>query len=80
MAAYDEIDRLSPGEVMTLPILLRVERLVRVLRLASGLDEGAPESVVAALVDAVADEAAQLRWLEEHERALVDALGSALVP
>ena len=79
MAAYDEIDRLSPGEVQALPVILRVERLVRVLRLASRLEEGAPQSVVSELVAVVINEAAHLRWLEEHERALVDALGSALV-
>ena len=35
MAAYDQVDRLSPGEVEALPSILRVERLVRVSRLAS---------------------------------------------
>ena len=79
MAEYDEVDRLSPGEVEALPVILRVERLVRVFRLTSRLEEGAPEGVVFALVDVVNNEAAHLRWLEEHEGALIDALGSALV-
>ena len=79
VAAYDEVDRLSPGEVEVLPIILRVERLVRVFRLTSRLDEGAPEGVVQELVKVVNNEATHLRWLEEHEEALIDALGSALV-
>jgi Ser/Thr protein kinase RdoA (MazF antagonist) len=79
VAAYDEVDRLSPGEVEALPIILRVERLVRVFRLTSRLEEGAPEGVVHELVKVVNNEAAHLRWLEEHEEALIDALGSALV-
>ena len=79
VAAYDEVDRLSPGEVEALPIILRVERLVRVFRLTSRLEEGAPEGVVHELIKVVNNEAAHLRWLEEHEEALIDALGSALV-
>jgi Ser/Thr protein kinase RdoA (MazF antagonist) len=79
VAAYDEVDRLSPGEVEALPIILRVERLVRVFRLTSRLEEGAPEGVVHELIKVVNDEATQLRWLEEHEGALIDALGSALI-
>jgi Ser/Thr protein kinase RdoA (MazF antagonist) len=79
VAAYDEVDRLSPGEVEALPVILRVERLVRILRLASRLEEGAPDGVVHELVKVVNNEAAHLRWLEEHEEALIEALGSALV-
>ncbi|MGH9009156.1 MAG: phosphotransferase enzyme family protein [Acidimicrobiia bacterium] len=79
MAAYDEIDRLSPGEVEALPSILRVERLTRVFRLTSRLEEGAPKSVIHELVNVVNNEAVHLRWLEEHEEALIDALGSALV-
>jgi Ser/Thr protein kinase RdoA (MazF antagonist) len=79
VAAYDEVDRLSPGEVEALPSILRVERLVRVFRLASKLEEGAPESVIHELVTVVHNEAVHLRWLEEHEAALIEALGSALV-
>ena len=79
VAAYDEVDRLSPGEVEALPSILRWERLVRVFRLTSRLEEGAPESVVQELVKVVNNEAAHLRWLEEHEGALIEALGSALV-
>jgi Ser/Thr protein kinase RdoA (MazF antagonist) len=79
VAAYDEVDRLSPGEVEALPIILKVERLVRIFRLTSRLEEGAPEGVVHELVKVVINEAAHLRWLEEHEGALIDALGSALV-
>jgi Ser/Thr protein kinase RdoA (MazF antagonist) len=79
VAAYDEVGRLSPGEVEALPIILRVERLVRVFRLTSRLEEGAPEGVVHELIKVVNNEAAHLRWLEEHEEALIDALGSALV-
>jgi ATP-dependent Lhr-like helicase len=70
---------LSPGEVEALPIILRMERLVRVFRLTSRLEEGAPEGVVFELVKVVNNEAAHLRWLEEHEGALIEALGSALV-
>lgn len=79
VAAYDETDRLSPGEVEALPSILRVERLSRVFRLTSRLEEGAPESVIQELVNVVNNEAVHLRWLETHERALIDALGSALV-
>jgi Ser/Thr protein kinase RdoA (MazF antagonist) len=77
--AYDEVDRLSLGEVEALPIVLRLERLVRVFRLTSRRVEDAPESVIAELVNVVNDEAVHLRWLEEHEAALINALGSALV-
>ena len=79
MSAYDEIDRLSPGEVEALPRILRLERLSRVFRLTSRLEEGSPESVIQELVRVVNNEAVHLRWLEEHEGALIDALGSALV-
>jgi Ser/Thr protein kinase RdoA (MazF antagonist) len=84
MAAYDELESLSPGEVTALPIILRMERLVRVFRLMSGFgarfeEAGAPEGVVDELVDVIEKEAARLHWLEEHEPALVEALGSALV-
>jgi Ser/Thr protein kinase RdoA (MazF antagonist) len=79
VAAYDETDRLSPGEVEALPGILRVERLSRVFRLTSRLTEGAPEGVIRELATVVHNEAVHLRWLEEHEAALIDALGSALV-
>jgi len=79
VAAYDEVDRLSPGEVEALPNILRVERLVRVLRLTSRLEEDAPDGVVHELVKVVNNEATLLRWLEEHEGALIEALGSALI-
>jgi Ser/Thr protein kinase RdoA (MazF antagonist) len=84
MAAYDEVDRLSPGEVTALPAILRVERLTRVYRLVSGFGDrfggGDPgNAVVAGIVEVAEAEAARLRWLEEHEPALVEALGSALV-
>ena len=79
VAAYGETDPLSPGEVEALPGILRLERLRRVFRLASRLEEGSPESV-RELVHVVNNEARHLRWLEEHEGALIDALGSALVP
>ncbi|HEV3364349.1 MAG TPA: phosphotransferase [Acidimicrobiia bacterium] len=79
VAAYDEVDRLTPGEVEALPSILRVERLVRVFRLTSRLEEGAPESVIHELVNVINNEAVHLRWLEEHEAALIEALGSALV-
>jgi Ser/Thr protein kinase RdoA (MazF antagonist) len=84
MAAYDEVDRLSPGEVAALPIILRVERLVRVFRLTSGfvLRNGRAElgeSIVHEIVEVAEAEAARLRWLEEHEPAFIEALGSSLV-
>jgi len=79
VAAYDEVDRLSPGEVEALPIILRLERLVRVFRLTTRHLDDAPESVIGELVKVVNDEAVHLRWLEEHEGALITALGSALV-
>jgi Ser/Thr protein kinase RdoA (MazF antagonist) len=84
MAAYDEVDRLTPGEVAALPIILRVERLVRVFRLTSGFvlrhGESEPgEGVVQEIVAVAEAEAARLRWLEEHELALIQALGSSLV-
>jgi Ser/Thr protein kinase RdoA (MazF antagonist) len=84
VAAYDEVDRLSPGEVEALPLILRVERLVRVFRLTSGFvarfHEGVPvENVVAEIVEVAEAEAARLRWLEGHEPAFIEALGSSLV-
>jgi Ser/Thr protein kinase RdoA (MazF antagonist) len=84
MAAYDEVDRLSPGEVAALPIILRVERLVRVFRLTSGFVvrnqwAGPDESVVHEIIEVAEAEAARLRWLEEHEPAFIEALGSSLV-
>jgi len=79
VAAYDEVDRLAPGEVEALPSILRVERLARVFRLMSRLEEGAPESVIYELANVVNNEAVHLRWLEAHEGALIEALGSALV-
>jgi Ser/Thr protein kinase RdoA (MazF antagonist) len=84
VAAYDEVDRLSPGEVEAVPLILRVERLVRVFRLTSGFvarfhDGDHVENVVGELVEVVVAEAARLQWLEEHERAFIEALGSSLV-
>ncbi len=79
VAAYTEVDHLSPGEVEALPRILRLERLSRVFRLTSRLEEGSPESVIRELVRVVNNEAVHLRWLEEHQGALIDALGSALV-
>jgi Ser/Thr protein kinase RdoA (MazF antagonist) len=79
VAAYDEVDRLSPGEVEALPGILRAERLTRVFRLTSRLGDGAPEGVIGELVNVINNEAVHLRWLEENEGALVEALGSALV-
>ena len=79
VAAYDEVDHLSPGEVEALPRILRVERLVRVFRLTSRLQEGASPTVIHGLVDVIEHEAGHLRWLEEQEGALIAALGSALV-
>jgi Ser/Thr protein kinase RdoA (MazF antagonist) len=84
MAAYDEVDRLSPGEVAALPIILRVERLVRIFRLTSGFvlrsgGAGPGEGVVHEIVEVAEAEAARLRWLEENELALIQALGSSLV-
>ena len=80
MAAYDEVDRLSPGEVRALPAILRVERLVRVYRLcARGGAADAGEVVVREIVEVIEKEAARLRWLEAHEPALVEALASSCV-
>jgi Ser/Thr protein kinase RdoA (MazF antagonist) len=92
MAAYDEVDGLSPGEVAALPVILRVERLVGVYRLVSGFGDrfgdrfghgrpegSGPDGLAAWIVDVAEAEAARVRWLEEHEPALVEALGSALV-
>jgi homoserine kinase type II len=76
MSAYDEVDRLSPAEVAALPIILRMERLVRVFRLTSGPTE---EGAVHDIVEAIDKEAEGLRWLEAHEPAFVEALASSLV-
>ena len=69
MAAYDEVDRLSPAEVEALPIILRVERLVRVFRLTSGRNSkrAPPARRRTRLVEAINSEADRLRWLEAHE-------------
>lgn len=84
VAAYDDVDRLSPGEVEAVPLILRVERLVRVFRLTSGFvarfhEGGLVESVVGDIVEVAEAEAARLRWLEAHETAFIEALGSSLV-
>ena len=84
VAAYDEVDCLSPGEIKALPLILRVERLVRVFGLTSGFvasfSDGDPvEGAVAEIADVVEEEATRLRWLEQHEAAFVEALGSSLV-
>lgn len=79
VAAFDEVDHLSPGEVEAVPLILRVERLVKVFRLTSRLQEGASLPAVQALVEVIEHEADHLRWLEKHERTLIEALGSALV-
>lgn len=79
VAAYDEVDHLAPGEVEALPLVLRVERLINVFRLTSHLQEGASPPAVQALVEVIEHEADHLRWLEKHERTLIEALGSALV-
>jgi len=80
MAAYDEVDRLSLGEIRVLPAILRVERLVRVFRLSTRCAAAdAPLAVMREVVHAIEREAVGLRWLEEHEAALVEALASSLV-
>ena len=80
MAAYDEVERLSPGEVRALPAILRVERLVRVFRVSTRcVAVDAPEEVMQEVVDAIETEATRLRWFDEHETALVEALASSLV-
>jgi Ser/Thr protein kinase RdoA (MazF antagonist) len=79
VAAYDEVDHLSPGEVEALPLILRVERLTKVFRSTAGLQEGASPPAVSAVVEVIEHEADHLRWLEKHEGALIEALGSALV-
>jgi Ser/Thr protein kinase RdoA (MazF antagonist) len=79
VAAYDEVDRLSPGEVEAIPAILRVERLVRVYRLASKLEIDTPKHVAVEMVNVIEHESGRLRWLEDHEGALIEALGSAPV-
>jgi Ser/Thr protein kinase RdoA (MazF antagonist) len=84
VAAYDDVDRLSPGEVEALPSILRVERLVRVFRLTSGFvarfHEGdRVEHVIGDIVEVIEAEANRLRWLEKREPAFIEALGSSLV-
>jgi Ser/Thr protein kinase RdoA (MazF antagonist) len=75
MAAYDEVDRLSPTERAALPAILRSERLVRVFRLTSEMTGGPVHGVV----EALDEHAAHLRWLDEHEVAFVEALASSCV-
>jgi Ser/Thr protein kinase RdoA (MazF antagonist) len=75
MSAYDEVDRLPPAEVAALPAILRVERLVRVFRLASTVTGGPANGVV----EAIDEHAAHLRWLDQHEVAFVEALASSCV-
>jgi Ser/Thr protein kinase RdoA (MazF antagonist) len=79
VAAYGEVDRLSAGEVEALPAILRAERLIRVFRLASRLQVETPRCVAVEMVNVIEQESRRLRWLEEHEAALIEALGSALV-
>jgi Ser/Thr protein kinase RdoA (MazF antagonist) len=84
MAAYDEVDRLSTGELAALPDILRLERLARVFRLTSGFvrrhgSDRPAESAVREIVEAAEAETDGLRWLEEHEPVFIEALGSSLV-
>lgn len=84
VAAYDEVDRLSAGEVEALPLVLRVERLARVFRLTTAFgrrfeEAAVPEAVVTEVAEAVESEATGLRWMQEHEQELREALGSSLV-
>ena len=80
MAAYDEVEPLSPGEVRALPAILRVERLVRVFKLSIRcVAADASEEVTQEIVGVIETEAARLRWLEEHEPSLVEALASSCV-
>jgi hypothetical protein len=61
--------------VSALPTILRVERLARVFRLTAGPACGPVHEVV----EAIDEQAAHLRWLEEHEVAFVEALASSCV-
>jgi len=80
MSAYDEVEHLSPGEVRALPAILWVERLARVHMLsARAVAVGAGETVVHEVAGMIEREAARLRWLEEHESALDEALASSCV-
>jgi Ser/Thr protein kinase RdoA (MazF antagonist) len=84
MAAYDEVDRLSPEELTALPAILRLERLTRVYRLVSGFaarfgEAVGTKNVVDATIGVLDQEAERLRWLEEKGPALVEALASSLV-
>lgn len=76
VSAYDEVDRLPPAEVAALPTILRLERLVRVFRLASRVTTALPGDGV---VETIEEHAAHIRWLEQQEMALVEAFASSCV-
>ena len=85
MTAYGEVEDLPPDEVAALPLVFRSQRLVKVLSKTRHFlrrHEVHPEveKDVLKVVDMVVCEAERLRWLEEHERDLLLAMGgTALV-
>lgn len=84
MAAYAEVERLPEHELAALPLVFRAERLIKVLARTENClrmqgTTSPEENDVVTVVDIAETEADRLRWLEEHEYSLLQALGSSLV-
>jgi Ser/Thr protein kinase RdoA (MazF antagonist) len=82
MAAYAEVEDLPPDEVAALPLVFRSQRLFEVLSRTRRFlleHEVRPqvEEDVLKVVHLVECEADRLRWLEEHEKGLLLAMGGA---
>jgi len=84
MAAYREVERLPEHELAALPLVFRAQRLIKVLTATEDClqKQGTTrqdENDVVTVVDVAETEANRLRWLEEQEHPLLQALGSSLV-
>jgi Ser/Thr protein kinase RdoA (MazF antagonist) len=80
--AYAEVEDLPPDEVAALPLVFRSQRLVKVLSktrnfLSEHERQPQVEKDVLEVVAIIECEADRLRWLEEHEKDLLLAMGGA---
>lgn len=82
MAAYQEIEALAPCEAERLPVVLRAQRLLKVAGKSSNLlakDAVVPqqEKDLLKLIETLELELPRLRWPEEHEDELQEAVEDA---
>jgi homoserine kinase type II len=85
LAAYAAEAGLTDLECASIPVLVRMQRLMNVLVateafVASPLVLVPSELGLAPLVDLVEAEAFRLRWVDEHEPEFLEAVGSSRVP